>query len=214
MTISLIFYSNYCQNCKQIIEEIKKTPVGLSLKYICIDSESVRSKLPHYISSVPALVVGETNQIFVGNQILGWIEMSSGAVSSSPPPAPPVRKEDLGPNAWHNNEMNAFSDMYSFIDVDTSAQGDGGMSMVHNFEILSPESNASRPSHGSIMMPGGAPGGPSMPVQYKNPLSNASNINANFGSIQMSEKASELDKQMQDMLSRRELDVPGVPARL
>tara|TARA_B100001769_G_C22051489_1_gene565210 strand:- start:664 stop:1314 length:651 start_codon:yes stop_codon:yes gene_type:complete len=216
MTVSLLFYSNYCQNCKQIIEEIKNSPVSLSIKYICIDSESVRSKLPHYINSVPALVVGETNQIFVGNQILGWIKMTSNNNSqyAQPPPPPPQPKGPVGPNAWHNNEMNAFSDMYSFIDVDTSAQGDGGMSMVHNFEILSPELNASRPSVGSIMMPPGAPGGASMPVDYKNPLSNSSNINSNFGSIQMSEKASELDKQMKDMLNRRELEVPGIPARI
>ena len=73
-------------NCKQIIEEIKNSPVSLSIKYICIDSESVRSKLPHYINSVPALVVGETNQIFVGNQILGWMKMTNNSQSEQPPP--------------------------------------------------------------------------------------------------------------------------------
>ena len=35
-----------------------------------------------------------------------------------------------------------------------------------------------------------------------------------FGSIQMSEKSDILNKQMEDMMSKRELDVPNVPARI
>ena len=181
---------------------------------ITVAALSVRevSANPYLVGFPNALGVGGA---FVGTQILGWMKMTNNNLQQSqPPPPPPQPKEPLGPNAWHNNEMNAFSDMYSFIDVDTSAQGDGGMSMVHNFEILSPDLNASRPSVGSIMMPPGAPGGASMPVDYKNPLSNSSNINSNFGSIQMSEKASELDKQMKNMINRRELEVPGIPARI
>ena len=39
--------------------------------------------------------------------------------------------------AWHGTEMGAgFSDNYSFIDIDTSAEGQGGQSIAHNFEFL------------------------------------------------------------------------------
>ena len=75
MTISLLFYSNFCQHCKQIVKEIKRSPVSNEIRYVCIDSSQVREKLPNYINSVPSLVVGETNQIFVGNQITGWLKM-------------------------------------------------------------------------------------------------------------------------------------------
>ena len=198
---------------------MKKSPVSLYIKYICIDSESVRSKLPKYISSVPALVVGNTNQIYIGDQIIGWEKISSGKISNKKSETlVPVSQsnnmtnDNSDPDAWHTNEMNAFSDAYSFIGIDTTAQGNGGMSMVHNFEILEPSNNQNN-RKGSIFLPGGAPSGSSMPVNYKNPLSN-NNPHSSFGSIQMSEKAELLDKQMKDMLNKRELDVPNVPTRI
>ena len=240
MPTSLLFYSNYCQNCKQIVREINKSDISHLVKYICIDNPGVREKLPRYINSVPSLVVGETNQIYVGNQILGWIKMQPLTQKKPSPHAPPsVRQHHqqqtqqrqtqatapqqpqqvpvqnvVEPNAWHTNEMNAFSDMYSFIDVDTSAQGNGGMSMVHNFETLGvPPSNMS--SKSGLTLPGGAPTSPNMPVQYGNPMGGGMNNNTSgYGSIQVSEKESELNKQMEEMMNRREMDVPNVPSRM
>ena len=99
--------------------------------------------------------------------------------------------------------------MYSFIDIDTSTKGDGGMSMIHNFETI--HGNGTYVPHSNA--PGGAPANPSMPVQYGNPITNPVG-HSEFGSIQMSEKAEQLNKQMEDMINRRELDVPNVPARM
>jgi hypothetical protein len=64
------------------------------------------------------------------------------------------------------------------------------------------------------MSPGGAPSNPSMPVQYGNPITDPVNSTSGYGSIQMSEKADILNKEMEDMMNRRELDVPNVPARI
>tara|TARA_Y100000389_G_scaffold86536_1_gene83213 strand:- start:737 stop:1405 length:669 start_codon:yes stop_codon:yes gene_type:complete len=222
MTVSLLFYSNYCQHCKQIVNEINKTPLRTSIRYVCIDTQAVRAKLPEYISSVPALVVGETNQIYIGNQILGWLQMVPLIKKSNnnPQKAPasvqniPTKKENSGPgepNAWHTNEMNAFSDMYSFIDADTSAEGNGGLTMVHNFETLS--GNGANIPPGVLNAPGGAPSRSSMPIQYGNAVSNPSDVSS-YGSIQVSAKSEELNKSMEEMMSRRELDVPNVPRRL
>ena len=85
------------------------------------------------------------------------------------------------------------------------------MSMVHNFETLGGGEYDNSPS---TRMPGGAPANPSMPVQYGNPVMNPGNSTSEYGSIQMSEKTEELNKQMEEMMSRRELDVPNVPARI
>ena len=43
---------------------------------------------------------------------------------------------------------------------------------------------------------------------------NPGNSTSEYGSIQMSEKTEELNKQMEEMMSRRELDVSNVPARI
>lgn len=223
MSVSLLFYSNFCNHCKQIVNEINKSPVRNSVRYVCIDNQSVRSKLPTYITSVPALVVGDTNQIFVGNQISGWLKMVPIIKRKASAPAPrqvataqhvpqqqkaQKNQEPEGPSAWHCNEMSSFSDMYSFIGIDGSAEGDGGMSMVHNFETLN-GCTANIP--GSA--PGGAPGRGSMPVQYENPVANPSG-NSSYGSIQQSAKTDALNKSMEEMMQRRELDVPNVPTRM
>ena len=232
MTISLLFYSNFCQHCKQIVKEIKRSPVSNEIRYVCIDSSQVREKLPNYINSVPSLVVGETNQIFVGNQITGWLKMQPIISNNShesnneesihqnrenymnrnkPIVETKDQNESMGPNGWHNNEMNAFSDAYSFLGVDTSAKGNGGMSMVHNFETLDGTGRDALPAG---MSPGGAPSNPSMPVQYGNPITDPVNSTSGYGSIQLSEKADILNQEMEEMMSRRELDCPNVPARI
>ena len=223
MGVSLFFYSNFCQNCKQIMKEVKKT--NLTIKYICIDSQSVRSKLPKYINSVPSLVVGETDQIFVGNQILGWLNILKASKNklknmdnennhkykepnTNNPPAVVNTPMVEGPSAWHTSEMNAFSDSYSFLDCDTSTSGDGGLSMIHNFEAIGEEKPGM--NNGSFGLPGGAPSKSSMPVQYGNPVTG--DKTGTFGSMQSFQKNS-LDKQMEEMMSKRDLDVPMMPQR-
>lgn len=218
MTTSIFFYSAYCQHCKQIINELTKSPMSRSIKYVCIDSKSVREKLPTFIKSVPTLVVGETNQVLVGNNIKSWVngEYSRPNVQHKKVEVKkqqPVRREEPvcedGPGAWHNNEMNNFSDMYSFLDIDTSTQGNGGISMAHNFELLSDPHNSSS----TQAMPGGAPSRPSFPIQYDTPMRDG-NVSSEFGSIQVSDKSDELNKQMEELLSKRELDVPNLPTRI
>lgn len=222
MSVSLLFYSNFCNHCKQVVGEINNSPIRNSVKYVCIDSQSIRSKLPRYITSVPSLVVGETNQIFVGNQISGWLKMlpiTKRTTVRTPTQAATVKhvpqqqaqtktQEPAEPGAWHCNEMNNFSDGYSFLGIDTSAEGNGGMSMVHNFETLGDNMGGVTGS-----MPGGAPCRGSMPVQYNNPISDPMG-GGSYGSIQTSEKEEALNKSFEELMSRRELDVPNKPARV
>lgn len=218
MSTSLLFYSNYCQHSKIIVKEISNTALRDSMKYVCIDSKDVRKKLPNYINNVPSLVVGKTNQILVGDQILSWIKMNpivnqnqqtnqqNNQQNNEQKTNP---ENNLDPKAWHLNEMNAFSDMYSFLNIDTSTKGDGGLSMKHSFESIN--DNEQLIGHGQ--MPGGAPARQSIPVEYQNPMKSSFN-NEGFGSIQMSEKSDILNKQMEEMMNRRELDVPNKAGRI
>tara|TARA_Y100000389_G_scaffold187118_1_gene208206 strand:- start:2431 stop:3096 length:666 start_codon:yes stop_codon:yes gene_type:complete len=221
MTTSIFFYSSYCQHCKQVINELTKSPVARSVKYVCIDSKAVREKIPPFIKSVPTIVIGDTNQVLVGNSIKKWIDSQyskpnvSHKTNEVPRNQPRRLEEEVapdapdGPGAWHINEMNNFSDKYSFLDIDTSTQGNGGMSMVHNFELLGKEHNTTCKQ----TMPGGAPARPSFPTQYDTPMKNG-NVTSDFGSIQTSEKVDELNKQMDELLNRREMDIPNNPARI
>ena len=223
-TTSLFFYSSYCRHCKNLIQKLNESPLSSLIKYVCIDSKSVRDKLPKYIVSVPTLVVGNTNQILVGKNISDWICLESTKHANvhhlhHKPQIPErptqnthaqknqVQIANLEPGPWHNNEMNAFSDMYSFIDIDTSAQGNGGMSMIHNFETIcetKPEDSVQTPP-----LPGASY--PSMPVNYQN---GQQNNFSEYGSIQTSEKSEKLNKQMEELLLSRESEVPNTPTRI
>lgn len=213
-TVSVLFYSNYCTHCKQIMQQTTK--IKHILRFVCIDTAAVRSKLPPYVRSVPCLIEGGTNKILVGGDILEWIknrEISQNTQQNSqhrnipPPPNNNVSSEN-GPNAWHFTEMNNFSDPYSFIDIDTSAKGNGGTAMLHSFEPLTGPTQVARQN-----IPGGAPGAPSMPVSYATPTQSQSNFNS-YGQIQNSEKQDALNRKMEQFMQSREVDVPNMPSRI
>jgi len=215
MSTSLLFYSNYCQHCKNIIKVVTNSPVKDSIKYICIDSKSIREKLPNYINNVPTLVVAQTNHIFVGDEILNWLQMNQQNITQQEHKKEKQLTENINDNInpYLNCEMSNFSDNYSFLNIDTSTKGNGGLTMIHNFESIQPNENISQP--GSLTMPAGAPSCQSQPTNYNTPMqqnsfNNNNNNNNNYGSIQISEKSDILNKQMEDMISRRELDVPNV----
>tara|TARA_Y100000389_G_scaffold136015_2_gene133536 strand:+ start:1398 stop:2033 length:636 start_codon:yes stop_codon:yes gene_type:complete len=211
MTTSILFYSSYCNHCKEVINELSNSPLAKSIKYICTDSKSVRGKIPKFIKTVPTLIVGQSDQVLVGKKIIDWVKFNSQ--TNIGPMEQKQNKNDINPHqvndpgAWHVNEMNSFSDMYSFLDIDTSTQGDGGMSMVHNFELLNDDVNS---SCGKQTIPAGSPGRPSFPVKYDTQTMG----NNEFGSIQNSHKSDELNKKMEELLSRRETDIPNMPTRI
>lgn len=222
MSTSILFYSQYCSHCKEVIGALTKSPAGLSIKYVCTDSKAVQKQFP-FIETVPTLVVGGTNNIIVGKKILQWVDFSSmptqqsnGVNSIHPKDNPKVVRNNQPPAqtheplAWHNNEMNSFSDNYSFLGIDTSAEGNGGISISHNFELLNDSGVMN--SQGRQTIPAGSPARPSLPVQFDN--SGVGSNNIEFGSIQNSQKSDELNKQMEALMNSRDLDVPAMPRRM
>jgi len=195
----LLFYSNNCHNSKNVVKSISKSPMRTSVKYICVDNAAVRRKLPPYIKSVPTLVAG--SKIIVGNQINDYLQITTLVEKNKAEnpkeilpqqPQKPSYDFENGPNAFMTSEMGStFSDSYSFLGIDTSAQGNGGESMNHNFEFIKGNDKNSN-----------------MVNQNMNPVQN------NYSEIQNNEKTEELNKKMDEMMSRRELDVPNVAHRL
>ena len=74
---SILFFSNYCNHCKQVLHELNDSSLRTNIRFICIDSADVRKKLPAHVKSVPCLIVGQTNQTLIGSDILHWIKMKS-----------------------------------------------------------------------------------------------------------------------------------------
>ena len=219
MTVSILVYSNYCNHCKKILKMMNNLPLKHSIKFVCIDKASIRSKIPTYVKSVPCIILGDTNQLLVGAQIIQWINLQPTSVVSNQSqemnhknhnlnlkPQPPNKEStEKSPNPFLFTEMGMFSDNYSFIDADTTTQGNGGKSISHNFEFLTDNESVSQDC-GSL--PGNSR--PGMPIDYATGTPGKNS----YGAVQSKGDMDEMTSLMEKRVSARHLDVDSAPRRV
>ena len=132
--IHICFYSNRCVHSKAFIDELKQTDYLKEIRFICVDPSPNRAALPSWLKQTPTLVVSGEPEPRINSEVTNWLyerklkdggsKGSNGTGSNDPEP-------------YLDMEMGGgFGDSYSFIGADTSAQGDGGMTMKHNFTYL------------------------------------------------------------------------------
>ena len=146
---SILYYSNFCENCKQLLSKISKSDVKKDLHFICIDKRIEKNGsiyvvlennqqivLPNTITSVPSiLLINDNYKVLNGNQILDYLK--------------PVEKVAVQKATNFNGEPSAFaisggfsgvvSDNYSFLDQNSdelSAKGNGGMRQLYNYATI------------------------------------------------------------------------------
>jgi hypothetical protein len=145
---NICFYSNKCNISKSFLTELKATPWVNSFQFVCVDPSPNRPKLPAWLKVVPTLVISGEQNPREGNDSLNWVSemkirnsssggpsrsMTAGAVMSS---APGGGGSDL--EAWNMAEHTSFAKGfgYSFNDIDTSVEGQGGNSIPGAFSFL------------------------------------------------------------------------------
>lgn len=137
--VHICFYSNRCDWSKAFIEEISKTNYHSQFRFICVDPGPNRPQLPGWLKQTPTLVISGDPEPRTNSDVMNWLYEQkmrdgggkSGAGGNSGAPGP------MEPEPYLDTEMGGgFGDTYSFIGADTSAQGDGGLSMKHNFTFL------------------------------------------------------------------------------
>ena len=72
MKKDIIFYSNFCTYCKEIINQISKTPINDNILYVCVDDDNIQ--LPNFIKAVPTIYLVSQKRIVVDDAIPKWIE--------------------------------------------------------------------------------------------------------------------------------------------
>lgn len=129
----ILFFSKFCNHCNKFNERLEKSSnLKENIFFFCIDNN--REKIPSFIQAVPSLLTKD-KQILSGKQLFDWLETQISSQQSD------------DPMAWHNTEMGStFSDNYSFLDSDTSAEGTGGSSIAHNFSFLNNNSSGLNPN--------------------------------------------------------------------
>jgi len=150
---SILYYSNYCDNCKILLQTISKwSGIKEEMHFINIDKRVKKSNgatyvvlengqellLPPTISKVPALLLlNKGHQVLFGSDINKHLE--------------PKQMQQKNVATKNNGEPMAFSmysgggfggvssDNYSFLDQDAdllSAKGNGGMRQQHHYASL------------------------------------------------------------------------------
>jgi hypothetical protein len=147
---TILYYSNFCQHSKALLQSIGKSTVSKDVHFICIDKRTQeggkthiilengqRIILPETVTKVPALLLLNDNYRVLYGEAIGQFFKP--------------RQEEVVKQATFNNlEPMAFSlgggggfgimsDQYSFLDMDAdalSAKGAGGVRQMHNYVDL------------------------------------------------------------------------------
>jgi len=140
-SIHICFYSNRCEWSKAFITEISQTSYHKEFKFICVDPSDNRPQLPSWLKQTPTLVVSGEPEPRTNGEVMNWLyerKMKDGGGGQG---------NNVGgnqaslsePEPYLDSEMGGgFGDNYSFLEDDTTAQGNGGTSskMRHNFTFL------------------------------------------------------------------------------
>ena len=138
--VHICFYSSRCEWSKAFLEEISKTSYHGLFRFICVDPGPNRPALPSWLKQIPTLVISGEPEPRTNGEVMNWLyeqKMKDGASNKGGAAggvAGPVE-----PEPYLDMEMGGgFSDSYSFIGTDTSAEGNGGMhaNLRHNFTYL------------------------------------------------------------------------------
>jgi len=141
----ILYYSNYCNNCKKLLGDYSKVMKEDDYHFICIDQRIKKSDgsiniilqngqeiiLPPTVSRVPAvLLLNHGNKVLFGDEIITLFKMQKNTVE--------YQKKITEPESFSFTGFGASgvsSDNYSFLDQtadELSAKGDGGLRQLRN----------------------------------------------------------------------------------
>jgi len=154
---SILYYSNFCEPSKSLLQLIAKTKLKEELHFICIDKRSKDASgqvylqlesnqkvvLPPTINKVPALLLlTQGHKVLFGEQIYEHLKPQDVVINH-------VETGGNGePEAYSLGQMSSMSDAYSFWDQDAedlSAKGAGGARQMHNFVTLEQQNQIMTP---------------------------------------------------------------------
>tara|TARA_X000000368_G_scaffold170316_1_gene134373 strand:- start:603 stop:1178 length:576 start_codon:yes stop_codon:yes gene_type:complete len=157
----LLYYSNYCKSCQEIIQDLAKSTEANSIHFINIDKRKKKDNgytyvilengqellLPPSITRVPALMLLNDNQkIIFGDDIKQYVIPRQNIT-----PKQTMVQQNLEPTAFSLGASmnNVMSDNYSFLDTkpdDLSAKGSAGLRQMHNYVDLNSNMSIETPA--------------------------------------------------------------------
>ena len=158
---SILYYSNFCEHSKKLLQTFSKLTLQTDVHFICIDKRVKDSNnkifivlengqkiiMPENVNRVPALLLlNQGFNVLYGESILQHFKPKQEAM---------VRKatqNNIEPMAFafgSGGFSDITSDQYSFLDMDSEAlkaTGNGGMRQMHNYVDLNFNDQISTPA--------------------------------------------------------------------
>ena len=156
---SILYYSNFCEPSKKILQTISKTQMSKDIHFICIDNRvkdatgkifivlqnGQKIIMPENVTKVPALLLLNQNyKVIYGDDIYKHFKPTQQAQVKQ------ATQNNMEPSAFgFGGYGSAFgsgivSDNYSFLDQnddELSVKGNGGVRQMHNYVSLNDSMN-------------------------------------------------------------------------
>jgi|TARA_Y100000389_G_C17359540_1_gene462975 hypothetical protein len=156
----ILYYSNFCENCKQLLQTLAKSTKKEEVHFICIDKRTQKNNgatyvilengqemiLPPTITKVPALLLlNQGHKVLFGSDINDVLKHEDNSYQQ-----PVIHKSQVNVQsepmafAMGNGLGGVASDNFSFLDQTAdsmTAKGDGGMRQMHNYVALNNQGN-------------------------------------------------------------------------
>jgi hypothetical protein len=157
---SILYYSNYCEPSKKLLQTITKTQNAKDIHFICIDKRtkdpsgktyiilenSQKIIMPENVTRVPALLLLNQNyKVIYGDEIYQHLkpQVKQEIKQATKNNMEPINFQD-GFSAFSGFGGGIVSDNYSFLDQsdnELSVKGDGGLRQMHNYVSLNDSMN-------------------------------------------------------------------------
>ena len=139
----ILYYSNFCNHSKKVIQILSKTDLNKKFHFICIDNR-IREEnktyiilpsgqkiiMPDNISRVPAILKLSDYSIIYGDDIYTYIKPQNDNITKQ------ETRNNLEPFAFSFGSGSVTSDNFSFLDMEPdslTAKGDGGLRQMYNY---------------------------------------------------------------------------------
>lgn len=153
---SILYYSNFCEHSKKIIQTLSKSSISKDIHFICIDKRIKENNkiyivlpneqkiiMPENVTKVPALLLLNQNyKVLYGESIYNYFKPEEKAITKQ------VTNNNLEPIAFSFGMGfgGITSDNFSFLDMDADSlgtKGNGGLRQMHSYVSLNNENQFS-----------------------------------------------------------------------
>ena len=159
---SILYYSNFCEPSKKLLQTVSKTQNVNNIHFVCIDKRVKDSNgkiqiilqtgqkllMPENVTRVPALMLLNQNyKVVYGDDIYTHLkpQVAQQIKQATKNNMEPINFQD-GFSAFSGFGGGIVSDNFSFLDQsdsELSVKGEGGLRQIHNYVTLNESMNLS-----------------------------------------------------------------------